>query len=135
MKSFIAGLMMTVALTLIPSAFAQDASPFASGSSWRNELGSVMTITSLGPAPGQFTDTYVSAVGCEAGTTFPLSGWANGSAMTFSVDWGSNCSSVTAWTGQYVQASDSINTLWYLATNDVGWSGLLAGNDQFVRVN
>lgn len=135
MKSLFAAIYLTAALSLISQACAQDAASMAAGSSWRNELGSVMTISSFGPAPGQFSGTYVSAVGCDAGTTFPLSGWINGNAISFSVDWGSNCNSVTAWAGQYVASTDSIKTLWYLATNTVGWSGLLAGSNQFSRVN
>ena len=135
MKFLRIALLWAASLLFTSVALAQDASPLASGSSWKNELGSVMTIGSYDPTTGQINGTYVSAVGCDAGTTFPLSGWINGSAITFSVDWGSNCNSLTAWTGQYVSSSGSINTLWYLATNQVGWSGLLAGNDRFIPAN
>jgi len=110
-------------------AQAQDAA-LAAGSSWTNELGSTLTIDSVS-ADGTISGSYVSAVGCDAGTSFPMNGTVQGVAITFDVNWGANCGSVTSWTGAYDADMNAIRTLWYLAQNTSEWSGILAGANNF----
>ncbi|MEE8505225.1 MAG: avidin/streptavidin family protein [Kiloniellales bacterium] len=94
---------------------------------WVNELGSTMTTT--WGADGLITGTYVTAVGCGAGTVRPLTGWWNKGAMTFTVNW-QECNSLTSWTGNY--ASGKIATLWLLAlSGPPEWNSINAGADTF----
>ena len=94
---------------------------------WVNELGSKMT-TSWG-ADGLITGTYVSAVGCGAGTVRPLSGWWNNAAMTFTVNW-QECNSLTSWTGNF--AGVTLTTLWLLTVSGPPkWNSIYAGADTF----
>ncbi len=96
---------------------------------WVNELGSKMT-TSWG-ADGLITGTYVTAVGCGAGTPKPLSCWWNNCAMTFTVNW-QECNSLTAWTGNYNPATTSLATLWLLTVSGPPqWNSIIAGADTF----
>ncbi len=94
---------------------------------WVNELGSKMTTT--WGADGLITGTYVTAVGCGAGTPKPLTGWWNNSAMTFTVNW-QECNSLTSWTGNY--SAGKIATLWLLAlSGPPEWNSINAGADTF----
>lgn len=98
---------------------------------WVNELGSTMTFTIA--SNSSVTGTYVSKVGCEAGKPFPLLGWYNNLAITFTVNW-YQCKSLTAWTGHWVTigGSNQIVTLWYLAiSGDQKWNSTVAGTDVF----
>ena len=74
------------------------------------------------------------AVGCGAGTPFPLSGWWNNQAITFTVNW-QQCNSLTAWTGHRTSAGGSrIVTLWYLAVaGPPQWNSTVAGTDTFTQ--
>ena len=94
---------------------------------WVNELGSKMT-TSWG-TDGLITGTYVTAVGCGAGTVRPLTGWWNNSAMTFTVNWQA-CNSLTSWTGNF--GGGKITTLWLLTVSGPPqWNSIVAGADTF----
>lgn len=98
---------------------------------WVNQLGSTMTITIA--SDGSVTGTYVSAVGCGAGTSFPLAGWYNNLAITFTVNW-QHCDSLTAWTGHWIASGSQQQfvTLWYLAVGGtVAWDSTVAGADTF----
>ena len=102
----------------------------AAQSVWINELGSTMTIASVG-SDGQITGTYVTAVGCGAGTVRPLTGWYNQGAITFTVNW-QGCSSLTSWTGTVGTAGSTIDTLWYLVlSGPPQWNSIVAGTDSF----
>lgn len=106
---------------------------FDVSTTWVNELGSKMTITIA--SNGSVTGTYVSKVGCGAGNPFPLSGWYNNLAITFTVNW-QQCNSLTAWTGHYVTSGGSarFTTLWYLAVGGAPtWSSTVAGADVFTE--
>ncbi len=94
---------------------------------WVNELGSKMT-TSWG-ADGLISGTYVTAVGCGAGTPKPLTGWWNNSAMTFTVNW-QECNSLTSWTGNY--STITLKSLWLLTVSWAPqWNSIIAGADTF----
>ena len=133
--------MVAAAVLLIAGAVAQPAqaqTKLTAGTSWVNELGSVLTINSIG-ANGLMTGTYVTNVGCGAGQPQPMTGWyysgQTGGAMTFTVNW-QGCNSLTSWSGQYNYSNANIQTLWYLAAAAApAWNGINAGADTFVPQN
>ncbi len=124
----IAGTIMIVSLVQGWTVVAQE--PLAASSVWVNELGSTMTIQTVG-SDGLITGTYVTAVGCGAGKVRPLRGWYNGGAITFTVNW-QECSSLTSWTGNVSATSPTIETLWQLAVSGPpAWNSIIAGADRF----
>ena len=117
------------------SAPAQAQARFTAGTSWVNELGSVLTINSIAPS-GLMTGSYVTATGCSAGTPQPMTGWyyggSTGGAITFSVSW-NGCNSVTSWSGQFNTNTGNFQALWYLTLAAApAWNGINAGSDTFV---
>ncbi len=125
-RYLVAGAMLLVSIVYGGSAVAQQ---LTAGTTfvWVNELGSKMT-TSWG-ADGLITGTYVSAVGCGAGTVRPLTGWWNNSAMAFTVNW-QECNSLTSWTGNYY--AGTLATLWLLTVSGPPqWNSINAGTDIF----
>lgn len=129
------GIIVCWALLCATSHVALAQTKLTAGSSWVNELGSVLTINTVA-ANGLMTGTYVTNVGCSAGTPQPMTGWyysgSTGGAITFSVNWQS-CNSVTSWSGQYNYSDGSFRTLWYLtAAAAPSWNGINAGTDTFV---
>lgn len=105
--------------------------PMDAPSTWVNQLGSkmVITISSTGVVSG----TYVSAVGCGAGNPYPVAGWYNNLAISFTVNW-QTCNSLTSWTGHLVASGSTLqfDTLWYLALGGtVQWNSTVAGHDTF----
>jgi avidin family protein len=115
-------------------AIAQPLTP----GSWKNQLGSVLTITNVG-AGGQLTGTYVTGVGCDAGQPQQLTGWyydggsGGGGAIAFSVIW-SGCSSITSWSGQYDSTTQNFQAMWHLPiAAPPKWNGIYLGTDTFTR--
>jgi len=107
--------------------------------SWRNELGSTMTITSFDGTT--FGGTYTSAVSSGGSSVSgSLAGTLAGDAVGFVVNWKPAFSSVTSWSGLLLTAGDAliIYTLWHMAdTPDKEadyWESILAGADLFVKV-
>ena len=122
----VAGAMLIVSIVYGGPAVAQQLTADATYV-WVNELGSKMT-TSWG-ADGLISGTYVSAVGCGAGTVRPLTGWWNNSAITFTVNW-QECNSLTSWTGNY--NANTLTTLWLLTVSGPPqWNSITAGADTF----
>lgn len=134
-------------LLLAAVARAGDPAPNWLGK-WHNEMCSEMEIKSVDATTGLVAGTFKTGVG-EASKTqvFPLTGYANGDLLTFSVNWGKpdtgkGSDSLTAWAGQHTIARDRelIRTMWDLARNvdnakeqtDL-WAGILAGSDGFLR--
>jgi len=114
---------------------AQAQTKLTAGSSWVNQLGSVLTINDIA-SNGLMTGTYVTNVGCDAGQPQPMTGWyyggGTGGAITFSVNW-QGCNTVTSWSGQYNYSNGQFQTLWYLtAASAPVWNGITAGTDTFV---
>ena len=113
-------------------------------SSWINQLGSTMTITSVDPTTGQIAGTYKSPSG-TSGATYPLIGWINSVppvpgqdnvvVISFSVSWGT-IGSVTAWNGyvRLVGGQPTITGQWILssANTTFSWNHLLTNQDTFV---
>ena len=126
------GLAFAGALLALGPAAAQTRQ---AGTTWVNELGSVLTIESFNP-DNSITGTYVnnaSGFGCQ-GTPYPINGWANSYAIGFSVLWtnaSEDCNSLTSWTGYYDAASNTLVTHWNLVF--MGQDGPLVqpGQDTF----
>ena len=123
-----AGTIMIASLVQGWTVAAQE--PLAASSAWVNELGSTMTIQTVG-SDGLITGTYVTAVGCGAGTARPLRGWYNNGAITFTVNW-QECASLTSWTGNIAPLGVTIATLWQLSVSGPPkWNSIIAGANTF----
>jgi heme-degrading monooxygenase HmoA len=102
---------------------------------WKNELGSTMTLVQTG---GTLAGEYESAVSSDGSTTIgDLQGYADGDLIAFVVHW-RDFEAITAWAGQLEPGSspETIETLWQMAKQvAVGeeWSSINAGADKFVR--
>ena len=123
---------LMVACAALSSAHAQ--SQLTAGTSWINERGSVLTITTIG-SNGLLSGTYVTGVGCSAGQPQPMTGWyygtETGGAITFSVLW-QGCNTVTSWSGQFNNQTGGFQTLWLLtAAGAPVWNGIHTGTDAF----
>jgi Avidin family len=112
---------------------------------WYNELHSTMTIAEV--SNGQIKGTYttaVSATACAQGA-FELIGRTDtdsgGEGLGFVVSWkndGSDCESVTAWSGQAqtINGEESIVAYWLLTVEsspDEDWYATHVGQDTFTR--
>ena len=124
-----------LAFLFILAGFISEAhAQLAAGTSWVNQRGSVLTITSVG-ADGQLGGQYVNSAagfGCQ-GTPYPVVGWVLGNTIGWSVKWSNaseNCNSVTVW-GGIISATGAIQTQWVLAYTDAQGSKLLTGTDLF----
>jgi hypothetical protein len=126
----VGSLLSVVCLSAAPLAHAQSCQ-IPNGQVWQNELGSQMNVNF--DATGLMSGTYTTGVGCGAGTSRPLTGFCNGSAVTFTVNW-QECSSVTAWSGTY--NGNSLTTLWDLVNaGSPSWNSIVAGTDTFIVVS
>jgi hypothetical protein len=103
---------------------------------WINELGSVLTITGI-DSTGLLTGNYVNkAAGypCQD-TAYPVTGWVDGTAITFNTLWinsTESCNSITAWTGFYY--NNQISTLWQLVEDGAtATSQISSGSDAFTQ--
>jgi len=125
------------ALALAPAAAAAAQIDFTG--TWKNELGSEMTLVQNGSV---LTGKYESAVSGGGGKILgDLSGWGSGRLISFSVNWPSDA--ITAWVGHLVteNGSDAMETLWQMATrmpdptdpNEL-WESVLSGADRFTKV-
>jgi hypothetical protein len=84
---------------------------------------------------GNLTGEYTTAVGCTdvVGKPQKLTGTINGSAITWTVNWGAQCRSVTSWVGQ-METPTTINSLWLLGLNPQNpkdFKAIYAGSDLF----
>ncbi len=121
-----AATMMLVLVLHAASALASDCQ-MPSGEAWVNELGSEMSVKI--DASGVMSGTYTSAVGCGAETAKPLTGFCNGHAVTFAVNWQA-CDAATAWSGTY--EGGKISTLWqFVSAKKPSWNSIVAGTDAF----
>jgi hypothetical protein len=106
-------------------------------SAWDNQSGSTLTINSI-DSTGLITGTYINrAPGYDCqNITYPVTGWAYGTAITFNTIWQSeseSCNSITAWTGFLY--SGKMSTLWSLTVNgSSSTSQIVRGNDTFHQV-
>ena len=109
---------------------------------WYNELGSVMTITSVDLAKGNFSGTYCSAVG-EAEKEYGLQGRFDneGSTLGWTVAYKNahmNARSTASWSGQFQldlkTNQPTILTTWALTSQtkpEDDWSSTNVGFDTF----
>lgn len=69
---------------------------------WTNELGSSATfmVADNGNIGGHYVNGAPSSCTPE-GAQYYLTGFCNGNAITFTVNWGNQCNSLTSWSGIY----------------------------------
>lgn len=101
---------------------------------WRNELGSTMT---LSQNSDQLDGTYESRVSSGGGTTQgDLRGYCDGDLIAFSVHW-RDYQAITSWVGQVAADGVTIRALWQMTKQvDEGeeWASINAGFDTFNRI-
>jgi hypothetical protein len=105
----------------------------AGTTTWKNLRGSVMVLINDGN--GNLTGEYTTAVGCKevVGKPQKLTGTINGSAITWTVNWGAKCRSLTSWVGE-METPTTINSLWLLGLNPENprdFKAIYAGSDFF----
>lgn len=113
------------------------------GTAWYNELGSVMTITSVDCLGGNFDGTYRSSVG-EADDKYTLRGRFDikGQSLGWAVSWQNDYQishSTTSWSGQVQDTPEGVQeilTTWLLTVQtdpEENWESTLVGFDTFTR--
>lgn len=121
-------------LAAMPARAQQQPQARAVGE-WTNQSGSTLTIEAVSPG-GMITGSYVNRAagfGCQ-NTAYPVTGWLNGTAITFSVTWSSSaesCNSVTGWTGSFDPSFTTLSTHWSIART--GSPELRTGQSVFTR--
>ena len=117
-------------------AAEDEAVSISANTQWINELGSVLTITTI-DSTGLLTGNYVNkAAGypCKD-TAYPVTGWVDGTAIIFNTLWinsTESCNSITAWTGFYY--NNQISTLWQLVEDGAtAVSQISSGSDTFTQ--
>lgn len=109
---------------------------------WVNRLGSTMEIEV--DDDHRITGGFTAGLGVlDMTAAFPLSGFAEGDAISFCVDFG-RLGSVASWSGHHIsdEHGERLVTLWHLARpvrdphgeSDV-WQAMTAGADEFTRVS
>lgn len=102
---------------------------------WINDRGSAVTLTCEGD---KLSGVYNTNVGQpDKGQSFPLTGWAEGDNLSFTVNF-KGYGSITAWVGQI--EGEALKTLWHL-TRDVQddkeaddmWKSVTSGASVFTR--
>ena len=130
-------------VALAACAQAQEAVPpvlnsdcLAAGQ-WVNDRGSAVTLSCDGD---RLTGVYNTNVGApDKGQSFPLTGWAEGDNLSFTVNF-KGYGSITAWVGQI--EGEQMKTLWHL-TRDVDdeaeaddmWKSVTSGASVFTRID
>ncbi len=112
----------------------------AQDGTWFNEHGSKMTVEIA--ADGQVTGTFESAVGLAApGERFPVTGYATGDLVAFTVNFGRYLS-LTTWVGYRAFEDDGeevLRTTWQMAVSPPAqkiaerWKGTWTGSNLFRR--
>ena len=116
-------------------ARAQQQPPAQAIAAWTNQSGSTLHIEAVSPG-GMITGHYINrAAGfsCQ-NTAYPVTGWLNGTAITFSVTWTNStqsCNSVTGWIGSFDPSFTTLSTNWVIAAN--GSQELRTGQSVFTR--
>lgn len=133
----IAQVLLYVVLPLLVAipARAQQQTPSPAVGAWTNQSGSTLHIEAIS-ATGMVTGHYINrAAGfaCQ-NTAFPVTGWLNGTAITFSVTWTNStqsCNSVTGWVGSFDPSFTTLTTDWVIARNE--GTELTQGRSVFTR--
>lgn len=150
MRRIVLSLALALTLSAGTSACAQDSgktvtevpksTPHLFTGTWENDRGSAAVLKTL--PDGRLTGHYQTNVGQpDKGQKFPLTGFAEGDQLTFTVNF-KGYGSITAWAGQHSVDADGefIKTLWHL-TRDVEnadedddmWGSITAGASTFRR--
>jgi hypothetical protein len=135
-NTLIITLVLFIALHNNLRAQDEQGSGLAALSVWVNQAGSTFSIDNI-DSNGQITGTYINreaGYGCQ-NSSYPVTGWVFGTAITFTVIWENSvesCNSITSWTGFYYNSQ--ISTLWQLVINgSTSTSQIIKGSDTFTR--
>lgn len=143
MKTAITALSLLMVAISYPALADGSAKPMApkslSGHTvWTNSRGSEMYISVS--SSGHVSGDYINRDGnysCQ-NTPYPISGWVEGTSISFSVRWDNqfeNCNSVTGWTGFYDASTGNIETKWNLSVSgSTDLSQVISGTDTFSTV-
>ena len=123
---------------IVASSGLAAAQPLPVPSSWQNQRGSTLSISSI-DSFGNFRGTYInraSGFGCQ-NSPYPVVGYTSGSTVNFVVTWNNNvmnCLSVTAWNGAINGAT--LTTYWQLGAGNPnnGQVSISYGQDYFQRI-
>lgn len=122
-------LLFLLGLLILPPAHGQETRSLR----FQNDKGSIAEFTH-NISTGDINGHYISALGCAVDKPYPLKGWINGNAISFTVNFG-DCNSITAWVGHF-ENDTHFKTIWTLSkggSND--WNTLLTGASTFTRLN
>ena len=106
---------------------------------WRNQLGSTLTIEV--ERQSGLRGTFQAAVGSIPDKAYPLAGFVDtrpfGQECVFGfvVDW-TDSHSVTVWTGRLDMEKDTVDATWLMTSetgSPGGWNSTLVGHDVFRR--
>jgi Avidin family len=123
---------VTAFLFLLVATVGAFAQSLPVPSYWTNQRGSQMKLYYM-DAQGNFTGVYINnaqGFGCQGPPGFPLTGHANGAAVTFTVVWNNgiqNCNSTTIWRGTV--SGRTLPTQWIL----ISPNGQQRGTDLFTQ--
>jgi hypothetical protein len=125
-------------LVLLSSVVQTMAQSLPAPSTWQNQRGSILTISTI-DGSGQFAGKYENrAAGFPCQDTYDMEGAVTGSQVSFVVVWKNanpknNCNSVTAWRGTL--AGNKLSTSWQLAYGNPksGKIEIKQGRDYFTK--
>jgi Avidin family len=125
-------------IAVVATCTAAAAQGLPASSTWKNERGSELTVTTV-DATGKFSGTYVNRAagfGCQY-EPFDVSGHAWSHRVVFNVVWknaNQDCRSITTWAGFVRKAA--LSTPWQLASVDpkIGRIKVRWGHAGFERV-
>lgn len=125
---------LAITLVFISATYADSITSIPVPSAWHNKGGSTLTINAI-DSTGKISGSYINrATGysCQD-IAYPVTGWAYGTAITFTTIWQSaaeSCNSITAWTGFLYKGE--ISTLWSLSINgSTSTAQIVRGTDTF----
>ena len=126
-------LLFTCLLTFCSSLYAN----LNAGSAWSNQSGSTLYIDNI-DSSGLLSGRYINrAQGYRCyDIAYPVTGWIQGNAITFTTLWEStteSCDSITTWAGFYWEGK--ITTTWQLVRNSTDSpSKILNGQSVFMAM-
>jgi hypothetical protein len=129
-------LALMAGLLWLSAAMPAKAQPWT----WKNQYGSVLTVTQYDSNTGAISGTYTNNASgsCDVGQPQGMTGWlelaSTGNAISFAVNW-LGCNSTTVWTGPLNSNAD-FQALWLLSgAAPPAWNSINAGSDTFTFAN
>lgn len=106
-----------------------DPCQLPSGKRWDNHKGTKVTLDLS--ETGLISGTYLTKIGCGAGTPHPLTGFCDGYAVVFSIIQ-PECESITTWSGVFDH--NALDVIWHrVSAERPTGDSIHTGSDKFVR--